>query len=104
VRQLLNGAPDEAVDRVELLVSELVTNSIVHGELRADDSVELNIRLRPEVARVEVSDPGSHFEPGSGPTPGGRSRYGLYLVERMADRWGMRELDRGKVLWFEVAL
>jgi anti-sigma regulatory factor (Ser/Thr protein kinase) len=104
VRQVLEGRGQEAVDRVELLVSELVTNSIRHGRLRRDDLVEIRVRVERHRARVEVSDPGSRFQADARPSVGGSSKWGLYLIDQIADRWGMRDLERGKVLWFEIAL
>src|SRR5207245_2733634 len=49
--------------------------------------------------RVEVSDPGPGFQPRTaGPEPGG---FGLMLVERLADRWGVDPGGRSRV-WFEI--
>jgi serine/threonine-protein kinase RsbW len=104
VRQVLEGRGQDAVDRIELLVSELVTNSIRHGRLGSEDLVEIRVRVEPHRARVEVSDPGSRFQPDARPSAGGSSKWGLYLIDQIADRWGMSDLERGKVLWFEVAL
>ena len=43
----------------ELLVSELVTNSVEHGELGSDDTVLVRILLAAESLRVEVENPGT---------------------------------------------
>jgi CheY-like chemotaxis protein len=90
---------DELADSVTLLVSELVTNAIVH----AGSDVEVLVRLTGETACVEVTD--SSEAP---PTPreamlDETSGRGLALVEAMARRWGVRRLpDGGKTVWFEV--
>ena len=94
------GALDAAlVGDVTLLVSELVTNSVKYG---ADGTVRLRILSRaPAQVRVEVSDDGHAF------VPAGRDRplsdaggWGLHLVERLADRWGVA--TGTSRVWFEI--
>ena len=104
VRQVLSGAPHEVLERIELLVSELVTNSVTHAALSPEQSVDLHVLTRPGRVRVEVADPGSHFDPEGRPAPGAESRWGLFLLNEMADRWGMDRRDPGKTMWFEVDL
>lgn len=85
---------------VVLLVSELVTNSVRHARGR---SVGLLVEVDEGKARVEVVDAGSGFTPPPAPVPGEprRSGWGLYLVERFADRWGVSSEGHTRV-WFEV--
>jgi anti-sigma regulatory factor (Ser/Thr protein kinase) len=92
--------PDLAADDVEtlkLLVSELVTNAVRHGD--ASGPLELHASWNGEV-RVEVCDHGEGFAPaprlGALDEPGG---FGLYLVGRLADRWGVETAD-GTTVWF----
>ena len=104
-RRALTGAPAPVLERVELLVSELVTNSVTHAALSPEQNVDLKVLTQPGRVRVEVADPGCHFNPeGRRPTPGEESRWGLFLVNQMADRWGMDRRDPGKTVWFEVDL
>jgi anti-sigma regulatory factor (Ser/Thr protein kinase) len=82
---------------LRLLVSELVTNAIRHGN--SDAPLEVRACWDDEV-RVEVVDHGEGFLP----EPRGRPRedpggYGLYLVGRLADRWGV-ETDDATCVWF----
>ncbi|MCU1372773.1 MAG: response regulator receiver [Actinomycetia bacterium] len=90
----------EVLDVVNLLVSELVTNAVVHGRSEADVSVVLT----PTALRVEVGDRDEFV-----PAPTGddddwaTSGRGLALVEAMADAWGVESVKGGKVVWFEVA-
>src|SRR5205823_3520567 len=94
----------DVLERVMLLVSELVTNSVRHGGLRPDQEIELIVNTTPENLRVEVAEPGEGFEfdPGSqrrfsGDTPSGG--WGLYLVDRLSSAWGVEDNDVTKV-WF----
>jgi anti-sigma regulatory factor (Ser/Thr protein kinase) len=84
-------------DTLRLLVSEVVTNAVRHGD--SSQPLELHASWDSEV-RVEVSDQGNGFTPspraGSADEPGG---YGLFLVGQLAERWGV-ESDRGTTVWF----
>jgi anti-sigma regulatory factor (Ser/Thr protein kinase) len=88
---------DGACDTLRLLVSEVVTNAVRHGG--DDHPVEVRASWNSEV-RVEVSDHGTGFAPAprlaAPDEPGG---FGLFLVGRLADRWGV-ETDRGTTVWF----
>jgi anti-sigma regulatory factor (Ser/Thr protein kinase) len=93
---------DEAYDDARLMVSELITNSLRHASLASDQEIELVMRLRGSTLWVEVRDPGPGFEP----RPRSRgasdeSGWGLYLVARLADRWGV-ERDGLNRVWFEL--
>lgn len=89
------------VEELELLVSELVTNSLRHGNLRPGSSVDLLVTAG-SVVHVEVSDPGHGFakEPAAG-RERDLSGWGLYLVDRIADRWGASGDGKTRV-WFEI--
>jgi anti-sigma regulatory factor (Ser/Thr protein kinase) len=88
---------DDKVDTLRLLVSEVVTNAVRHGNTQSP--VEVHARWNSEV-RVEVCDHGGGFSPqprvGKSDEPGG---FGLFLVGRLADRWGV-ETDDGTTVWF----
>ena len=85
-----------------LLVSELVSNAVRHAPRAGVPEIELRLKLDPERIRVVVSDPGAGFvaEPRL-PTASESSGWGLYLVDRIADRWGVITKDRSEV-WFEI--
>lgn len=87
---------------VALLTSELVTNSIRHGGLPPDRPLALRLEATPEVLRVAVVDQGPGFERRR-PRPRDDSGWGLYLVDRIADRWGV-DGGRGSAVWFEIDL
>jgi anti-sigma regulatory factor (Ser/Thr protein kinase) len=87
---------------VRLLVSELVTNSVRHSGVGPPESVGLDVAVDEETIRVEVRDRGRGFEPR--PREAGRTRpggWGLYLVDRLADRWGVVRNHVTRV-WFEI--
>lgn len=91
----------DQVDNVRLLVSELVTNSVRHAGLPTDGAVTLKVSLTGRTIRVEVYDAGEGFTPAAPPRPREDSGWGLYLVERIANRWGVRGNDTTCV-WFEI--
>lgn len=85
---------------VALLVTELVTNAVLHG--RSDVTVELRLASAatdPEQVRILVGDDDSRlprFEQVGEHALGGR---GLRLVQGLADRVGVQERPIGKVVW-----
>jgi CheY-like chemotaxis protein len=99
VQETLSGwTCDELMDTVGLLVSELVTNAVLHAHSTADVSV----RMAGDRVRVEVRDQSN--EPivrrlAADDALGGR---GLSLVESLARRWGSHPEPGGKVVWFEL--
>jgi anti-sigma regulatory factor (Ser/Thr protein kinase) len=105
VNELAASSRLETRNAVELVVSELVTNSVKHAGLRPEDRIGLAAQRTPDRIRVEVSDPGPGFEPPRvNPTVLLRpSGWGLYLVGRLADRWGV-DLSAGTRVWSEFDL
>lgn len=89
------------LDDVQLLVSELVTNAVVH----AASDAQVAVRLLPDALRIEVVDRGSSALPApSAPErPDAESGRGLFLVEQLATAWGVEPFEGGKAVWFEVA-
>jgi anti-sigma regulatory factor (Ser/Thr protein kinase) len=90
---------------VALVVSELMTNALLHGSLR-DRLVRLRILTTPAALRVEISDPRGERLPcprdATGEDQFGR---GLTLVEALADDWGMGpRAGVGKTVWAEWSL
>jgi anti-sigma regulatory factor (Ser/Thr protein kinase) len=92
------------LDDIRLLVSELVTNAIRHAGISNGGQVGLDVSINGPRVRVEVADPGAGFDPTprkeAMTKPGG---WGLYLVDRIADRWGV-VTNRINRVWFEVDL
>jgi anti-sigma regulatory factor (Ser/Thr protein kinase) len=92
--------PSVAFD-VRLLVSELVTNSVQHAQVSAEDSIVLAVKFNDEHVRCEVHDNGPGFEPPATPPPeDADAGWGLFLVEQLADEWGV-ERER-QAVWFQI--
>ena len=90
---------DDVVDRVVLLVSELVTNAVTH----ARTPVLLRAWVTEDLVRVEVHDcalPSRRLERCA--TLGAGRGCGLRLVDTLATSWGVRDEYPGKCVWFEV--
>jgi len=91
-------------DDVKLLVSEIVTNSVIHGEPGSEQWIRLRVESGDGKVRVEVRNPGSAvaFErtPRSGTMR--ESGWGLHLLENLADRWGVSTDEGETCVWFEV--
>ena len=97
----LNGHIDPALkDDVRLLVSEVVTNSVIHAQPHSPGEVALDVWASEEVVRVAVTDRGPGFVAAELPPGGQSSGWGLMMVDRLAHRWGV-ELDDGTEVWFE---
>jgi anti-sigma regulatory factor (Ser/Thr protein kinase) len=110
VRECSRRVSERTLEDFELLVSELVTNRILHGEPGADNTVLLDLRINSTLC-CAVSDHGS----GAGRRDGRLSKAtqrdraggrppGLRLVNRLANRWGThRTRTGGTRVWCETA-
>lgn len=86
---------------VRLLVSELVTNSVKHAQVSEDDSMVLSVAVDDDVVRVEVRDHGPGFKaPSAAPPHDADHGWGLFLVEQLADSWGVDGARRA--VWFQI--
>jgi anti-sigma regulatory factor (Ser/Thr protein kinase) len=104
-REAIHGLARELEDAVmrdvELLTSELVTNSVRHADVAPGAQIELVAQIAPGLVRVEVNDKGMAFGPRPAPTPDRPGGWGLHIVERIADRWGI-DTHEGTSVWFEI--
>ncbi|HSL10774.1 MAG TPA: SpoIIE family protein phosphatase [Actinomycetota bacterium] len=90
------------LDDLRLLVSEVVTNAVRHAASSPDDVIELTARSGNGRVWVEVTDPGAGFRyDGPSGTLDAEGGWGLYLVDRIADRWGIDD-DPSTRVWFEI--
>jgi anti-sigma regulatory factor (Ser/Thr protein kinase) len=88
----------------ELLVSELVTNSLEHAALRYDDPLVVRVYLGAEAFRLEVENPGTvgAIAARHPDRPSSSGGFGLALLDVLAARWGVRRTHSTSV-WFEMA-
>jgi anti-sigma regulatory factor (Ser/Thr protein kinase) len=101
--RLEGSLPPEKLENVRLVVSELVTNSVRHAGLSPDEQISLAVVISEGSVRGRVCDTGPGFEKPSEPRPradlsGG---WGLPIVERISDRWGV-ERNGCACVWFEI--
>jgi anti-sigma regulatory factor (Ser/Thr protein kinase) len=89
---------DDFLDATRLLVSELVTNAVLHA--RTD--VELVLRATRYGLRVEVRDHSASLPVVRHYLDEAMTGRGLALVEELAARWGVQQLEDGKIVWFEL--
>ena len=100
VASVLTGWGCESVVEVsELLVSELVTNSVRHARTGG----LLTVHREDGLVRVEATDGGDGMPSVRRPTPDEPSGRGLAIVAKVADRWGIETNgDHGHTVWFEL--
>ena len=101
-RRLAPRLTSSALEDVRLLLTELITNSLRHADMKPDDEIAVKAELVDGTVRIEVSDPGR-----DGPVevrrPGARGGgYGLFLVDRLTNRWGVDRQD-GTTVWAELS-
>ena len=90
---------DELLDQVNLLVSELVTNAVVH----ADSEAEVAVVLTTDALRVEVADEGGGMAIRKDAELLDTSGRGISLVDTISTRWGVNpRAGGGKTIWFEL--
>ena len=99
VRKL--GLPDSTRSTVELIVSELVTNAVVHGDAGRGEPVLVSLSRQGDCVHGRVCSKGSGFDWTDQETdllePGG---LGLRLVDTVTTDWGI-ERNGCSCVWFE---
>ena len=91
----------ELVDTATLLVSELVTNAVLHA--RSQSHLVLR-RTEDRRLRVEISDSSITAPARRAYSPDAGTGRGMMLVEALSLRWGSERDDDGKRVWFELEL
>lgn len=93
----------EELATLTLLVSELVSNAVLHSDAPSASGIVLQAQLLDEGAvRVEVIDRGSGFTVTPRDPMQAIGGFGLYLVDQQATRWGV-DCEGGTRVWFELA-
>lgn len=96
--QCLAEEPYQLVEDAEQVVSELVTNAILHGA----EPVTLRLVRTPSALRLEVEDAGRTMPVISRASVDTMTGRGLSLVAALASGWGVTESAGGKVVWAEL--
>ncbi len=96
-RQLAASPWESVTDDVQLVVSELTTNALLHGVA----PVEVRVITGAAAVRVEVAD-ASRIVPVRPPVGGdGLTGRGMALVAAASSRWGVDPTPSGKIVWAE---
>lgn len=92
-------------DDLALVVSELVTNAVVHGRAGAGREVAVSYRLNSSRLHVEVRDPADGIPTHKG-VPDAEEEHGrgLLVVDMFTDRWGFIPRVIGKSVWCEFSV
>ncbi len=90
----------------ELIISELVTNSVRHAGVGSDRLVTVDLILLDGHLRITVTDPGGELEPRLIPkNPEGLGGHGLRLVEQLSTSWGVGSDAVGATqVWCDLVL
>ena len=83
--------PHEALENAQLILSELLSNSVRHARLSRFDQIRVTAAVSDGRLRVDVIDGSNVRDALAGairPAPGAESGWGLFLVDRIASRWG----------------
>lgn len=92
------GYRSSLVDDARLLVSELVTNAVIHARSRLSVSIRSG---RPSV-RLSVRDDSPRPPTLRAPAPNTASGRGLQIVAAVSRNWGVEATRDGKTVWVEV--
>jgi anti-sigma regulatory factor (Ser/Thr protein kinase) len=88
----------DTLDTIALLVTELVTNAILH----ARTTMQLTVETRPGVVRIAVEDESSDQPTVQHYASDAVTGRGLALVEQLASSWGVEATANGKLVWCHV--
>jgi anti-sigma regulatory factor (Ser/Thr protein kinase) len=95
------AVPSSAREDILLLVSELVTNAVRHAGVGPDQSLRVELTRSPRRVRVEVVHPGNGFRhKPARPSSDADGGWGLILVDRIADHWGITSRAADTRVWF----
>ena len=102
--RLSAALPARVLGDLQLLVTEIIANSVRHGGVGEDGEIDLRVAISDHRVRVEMRDTGIQADPQlRTPDLGGGGGFGMLLVSRMSERWGV-DHEPNVVMWFELAL
>lgn len=86
---------------LDLLVTELVANAVLHSGNETDQKILLVVEVTKALIQVCVFDAGAGFQKHQPSPRGATGGYGLFLVDKMSSRWGVKRNPRNCV-WIEL--
>ncbi len=98
-RVLTDAGRDDLVEHAQLLVSEVVTNALVH----AATPIDVSMAATPDGVLVEIGDGSQHIPRPRNYAATASTGRGLALLDRTADAWGVVPGIRGKTVWFQLS-
>jgi anti-sigma regulatory factor (Ser/Thr protein kinase) len=103
-RCLVERAPSSLIEEAQLLISELVTNSVRHSGAPEGDDIGVRVHLWRGMCRLEVEDQGCDGVIGAGrPGSAVASGIGLNLVQALSERWGVVRVPDGPTrVWAQL--
>jgi anti-sigma regulatory factor (Ser/Thr protein kinase) len=100
--RLSAALPANLLGDLQLLVTEIVANAVRHGGVGEDGEIDLRVDVGDGRVRVEMRDTGTQADPRlRTPDLGGGGGFGMLLVSRMSERWGV-DHEPNVVMWFEL--
>ncbi len=98
VRAALDLVPGDTNEVAQLLVSELVTNAVLH----AGTSIVVGVHVQGARVRVAVDDLSAAFPQPRAAADDASDGRGLLLVDALSSSWGWDLTADGKSVWFEL--
>lgn len=99
LRKLRADIDPPLMETLRLLVTELVANSVRHAHA---ETLTLRVAVGRSSVLTEVTDAGPGFDPDRTGVPRSDGGWGLFLVERLARRWGVAHDAGATRVWFEL--
>jgi len=97
------GLTRERRQTLLLLVSELVTNAVLHSKALPGTPIRLRAAANRHRIRVNVHDGGPGFTPELRARSAAHGGWGLHLLDQQARSWGV-DNEQGTLVWFELAV
>ena len=89
-------------DEVALMLCEVVTNAVLHGGVGVDAELIIDVVSDEHAVTFTVHDRGSGFLRPMLDQPQRDRGYGLFILDQLAHRWGVRRTPGGACVWFEA--
>jgi anti-sigma regulatory factor (Ser/Thr protein kinase) len=103
VRDIGRDLDAERLERAEIVVSEIVSNAVLHGSQSRRDRVRVDLAAQHDRLTGCVSDHGQRFARDPGPIREDQiGGFGLHIVQELAERWSVDHMQDGNVVRFTI--